>query len=81
MSFWQHGRFEPQPEFDLQSSHFVSLECPDAAKLYALQQQDGELEPDLVLIRLACDARMQKTQLQNNFAKPCWRQSANLSKL
>jgi hypothetical protein len=60
MSFWQHGRFEPQPEFDLHPSHFISLECPDAGILKTLAQQGEELEPELVLIRLACDAKMQK---------------------
>ena len=58
MLFWQYGRFEPQPVFDANASHFISLECPDTRTLHTLQQQGQELEPELVLIRLACDARM-----------------------
>ena len=59
MLFWQYGRFEPQPVFDANASHFISLECPDTRTLHTLQQQGQELEPELVLIRLACDARME----------------------
>lgn len=55
---WQYGRFEPQPEFGSNASHFISLECPDTRTLYTWQQQGQALEPELVLIRLACDARM-----------------------
>ncbi|MBU1308888.1 MAG: hypothetical protein KKE30_05075 [Gammaproteobacteria bacterium] len=55
---WQYGRFEPQPELGSNASHFISLECPDTRTLYTWQQQGQALEPELVLIRLACDARM-----------------------
>ena len=58
--FWQYGRFEPQPEFSSHASHFISLECADTRTLYTLQQQGQTLEPELVLLRLACDANMQK---------------------
>lgn len=58
MLHWQYGRFEPQPELGSNASHFISLECPDTRTLYPWQQQGQALEPELVLIRLACDARM-----------------------
>ncbi|NRQ41617.1 hypothetical protein HRH59_03415 [Rheinheimera sp. YQF-2] len=69
MSFWQHGRFEPQPEFDFHPSHFISLECPDAGILKTLALQGEELEPELVLIRLACDVRMQKNAAAEQLRK------------
>lgn len=61
MLFWQYGRFEHQADLAPYSSHFISLECPNATMLNTLQQQGETLEPELVLIRLACDARSQTT--------------------
>ncbi|WP_331925405.1 hypothetical protein, partial [Rheinheimera sp.] len=58
MLHWQYGRFEPQPELGSNASHFISLESPDTHTLYTWQQQGQALKPELVLIRLACDARM-----------------------
>lgn len=58
MLHWQYGRFEPQPELGSNASHFISLESPDTRTLYTWQQQGQALKPELVLIRLACDARM-----------------------
>ena len=59
MLFWQYGRFELQPELGSNASHFISLECPDTRTLYMWQLQGQVLEPELVLTRLACDARME----------------------
>lgn len=60
MLFWQYGRFEPQPELGSNASHFISLESPDTRTLYTWQQQGQTLVPELVLLRLVCDARMEK---------------------